>query len=119
MIRRAITTKLHDSARRYPVVTVTGPRQSGKTTLVRAEFSDSAYVSLELPDQRSFALEDPRGFLAQFRGPVVLEEAQRAPELFSYIQSIVDDTDKPGQFILTGSQNFFEPRRTSGDLLLA
>ncbi|MBP1598560.1 MAG: ATPase protein [Acidobacteria bacterium] len=106
MIRRAITSKLHDSARSYPVVTVTGPRQSGKTTLVRAEFSAYDYVSLELPDQRSFALEDPRGFLAQFRGPVVLDEAQRAPELFSYIQSIVDEAGKPGQFILTGSQNF-------------
>jgi predicted AAA+ superfamily ATPase len=66
-----------------------GHAKSGKTTLVRAEFSNYAYASLELPDQRSFALEDPRGFLAQFRGPVVLDEAQRAPELFSYIQSVV------------------------------
>ena len=106
MIRRALARKLRQAARAFPVVTLTGPRQSGKTTLVRSEFKSHAYVSLELPDQRAFALEDPRGFLAQFRGPVVLDEAQRAPELFSYIQGLVDERDRPGQFILTGSQNF-------------
>lgn len=106
MIKRTLSKRLREAAATFPVVTVTGPRQSGKTTLVRAEFRDYAYVSLELPDQRSFALEDPRGFLSQFRGPVVLDEAQRAPELFSYIQSAVDERDQPGQFILTGSHNF-------------
>ena len=106
MIQRTLSRKLREAAKDFPVVTVTGPRQSGKTTLVRAEFSNYAYASLELPDQRSFALEDPRGFLAQFRGPVVLDEVQRAPELFSYIQSVVDEKDAPGQFILTGSHNF-------------
>jgi len=89
------------------VLTVTGPRQSGKTTLVRSVFKDHAYQSLELPDQRRFALEDPRGFLGQFKGPVVLDEIQRAPELFSYIQVSVDEhPDWTGHFILTGSQNF-------------
>jgi predicted AAA+ superfamily ATPase len=106
MIRRHLEQKLRRAAREFPVVTVTGPRQSGKTTLVRAAFPDSAYVSLELPDQRAFALEDPRGFLAQFDRPVVLDEAQRAPELFSYIQVRVDERDRAGQFILTGSHNF-------------
>jgi len=106
MIQRTLASKLHDTVAKFPVVTVTGPRQSGKTTLVRNEFKDFAYVSLELPDQRSFALEDPRGFLAQFHGPAILDEAQRAPELFSYIQAIVDERGRSGQFILTGSHNF-------------
>ena len=106
MIRRILEHKLRQAATRFPVVTVTGPRQSGKTTLVRHTFNHHAYASLELPDQRAFALEDPRGFLAQFNGPVVLDEAQRAPELFSYLQALVDERDQPGQFILSGSQNF-------------
>jgi predicted AAA+ superfamily ATPase len=106
MIKRTLAKALHRAAEQYPVVTVTGPRQSGKTTLVRAELESYDYVSLEAPDVRSFALEDPRGFLTQFEGPAVLDEAQRAPELFSYIQGIVDERDQPGQFILTGSQNF-------------
>lgn len=89
-----------------PFVTVLGPRQSGKTTLVRSLFGDYDYVSLETPDSRDFALEDPRGFLNQFSGGVVLDEVQRAPDLLSYIQDIVDARDEPGQFVLTGSQNF-------------
>lgn len=107
MIRRTLEKRLRDAAAQYPIVTVTGPRQSGKTTLVRAVFSNHDYVSLELPDQRSFALEDPRGFLNQFDGPVILDEVQRAPELFSYIQVFADEfRDIKGKFILTGSQNF-------------
>lgn len=107
MIKRTLEKKLKDAASQFPVVTVTGPRQSGKTTLVKAVFKHYDYVSLELPDQRSFALEDPLGFLNQFEGPVVLDEIQRAPDLFSYIQVTVDNRrDKTGQFILTGSQNF-------------
>lgn len=106
MIPRTLAARLREAIARFPVVTVTGPRQSGKTTLVRTELSDYAYVSLELPDQRAFALHDPRGFLAQFDDPVILDEAQRAPELFSYIQTVVDEADRPGQFVLTGSHNF-------------
>jgi len=107
MIKRILATKLKALATQFPVVTVTGPRQSGKTTLVRAVFKDYDYLSLELPDQRNFALEDPRGFLGQFDGPVILDEVQRTPELFSYIQVIVDEnSDQMGRFILTGSQNF-------------
>lgn len=106
MINRTLAEKLKESAAKYPVVTVTGPRQSGKTTLVRSEFKGYHYVSLELPDERSFALEDPRGFLSQFDGPVILDEVQRVPDLFSYIQVLSDERDRPGQFILTGSQNF-------------
>lgn len=107
MIERTLATKLKEAAGQFPVVTVTGPRQSGKTTLVKAVFKDYEYLSLELPDQRNFALEDPRGFLGQFEGPVILDEIQRAPDLFSYIQVLVDEhRDWTGRFILTGSQNF-------------
>jgi uncharacterized protein len=107
MIKRTLATQLRKAATQFPVVTVTGPRQSGKTTLVKAVFDGYAYLSLELPDQRRFALEDPRGFLSQFDGPVILDEVQRAPDLFSYVQVLVDErADWMGRFIMTGSQNF-------------
>ncbi len=106
MIPRLLKEKLITAATQYPVVTLTGPRQSGKTTLVRAVFADHQYISLEDPEQRKFALDDPRGFLAQFKSNVILDEVQRAPDLFSYIQVLVDAEDRPGRFILTGSQNF-------------
>jgi hypothetical protein len=105
MIPRTLTTTLRLRATQYPVITLTGPRQSGKTTLVRATFPDHAYRTLEDPDQRSFALEDPRGFLRQFPGGAVLDEVQRAPDLLSYVQGLVDADPTPGRFILTGSQN--------------
>lgn len=91
---------------KYPIITVTGPRQSGKTTLLRAAFPDYQYVSLETPDIRSFALSDPRGFLEQYSEYVIFDEIQRAPELFSYLQTIVDNSRIMGQFILSGSHNF-------------
>ena len=106
MIPRALEPALKDVARQYPVVTLTGPRQSGKTTLVRETFPDHAYASLEEPDVREYALADPRGFLGQFADRVILDEVQRAPDLFSYIQGIVDREDVPGRYILSGSQNF-------------
>lgn len=90
----------------YPVVTLTGPRQSGKTTLARAAFADHRYVSLEPIDQRRFAQEDPRGFLSGIKGPAILDEIQQVPELLSYLQSAVDEDPAPGRFILTGSHNF-------------
>ncbi len=116
MIPRTLATRLRRAATRYPLVTLTGPRQSGKTTLARAAFPNYAYVSLELPDQRAFALEDPRGFLAQFDRPAVLDEVQRAPDLFSYLQVLVDERNRPGQFILTGSHNFLLMERVSQSL---
>ena len=116
MIKRTLSTTLRKTARSYPVVTVTGPRQSGKTTLVRSVFRHHSYASLEDPDLRDFALEDPRGFLNQFVGPVILDEIQRTPELFSYIQGIVDNDASPGQYVLTGSQNFLLLRSISQSL---
>ena len=90
----------------FKVVAVTGPRQSGKTTLVKYVFPDKPYVSLENPDNRQFSIDDPRGFLSQFSEGAVFDEIQRSPGLFSYLQEIVDNNPAPGQFILTGSNNF-------------
>jgi predicted AAA+ superfamily ATPase len=106
MVERELSKKVLQFAKQYPVVTITGPRQSGKTTLCKMLFPDRAYVSLEDPEQREFAQKDPRGFLSRFRDQVILDEIQRVPDLLSYIQVIVDETNNPGQFIITGSQNF-------------
>ena len=91
---------------KYPILTITGPRQSGKTTLCREVFSDLNYVSLESPDQREFAIRDPRGFLGRLEGGAILDEIQRVPELVSYIQEVVDESRRNGVFVLTGSQQF-------------
>ncbi|MCX8086662.1 MAG: ATP-binding protein [Rhodocyclaceae bacterium] len=106
MIPRELAAFLSQSAERYPVVTLTGPRQSGKTTLCRHLFAGKPYLSLEAPDIRRFAIEDPRGFLAELPEGAILDEIQRAPELPSYLQVLVDDDPRPGRFILTGSQQF-------------
>lgn len=90
----------------FPVVTITGPRQSGKTTLAKAVFSNKPYLSLEDPDVRHMALDDPRAFLGRLPDGAVLDEVQRAPELFSYLQSRVDADGRMGLFLLTGSQQF-------------
>lgn len=103
--QRDLEPTLKDCAERYPIITLTGPRQSGKTTLCRAVFDQHTYVSLEAADTRTFAQEDPRGFLAQFDGGVILDEFHRAPDLAGYLQGIVDTDPQPGQFVLTGSQN--------------
>lgn len=106
MIQRTMEPTLREAAGRMPVVAVTGPRQSGKTTLCRACFPDHAYVSLEPLDTRAFAISDPRGFLAQHAGPAIFDEVQRAPDLLSYLQAEVDRDPTPGRFVLTGSQHF-------------
>jgi len=103
--RQALPTLL-DRASRSPILTVTGPRQSGKTTLCRAAFPDKPYASLETPSVQRDALEDPEAFLARFPDGAILDEAQRAPVLFSYLQGIVDEDPKPGRWVLTGSQHF-------------
>lgn len=106
LLPRDATAALRRLARGFPVVAVTGPRQSGKTTLVRATFPGKAYVSLEDPDERALALADPRAFLGRFARGAILDEVQRAPELFSYLQTRVDERRTAGQFVLTGSQQF-------------
>ena len=106
MFARALAPTLKRLATQYPVVSLTGPRQSGKTTLARTVFPKYRYVSLEDPEQREFATRDPKGFLGSHPGGVILDEAQRAPRLFSYIQTLVDLEGKAGRFILTGSQQF-------------
>ena len=117
MIKRHLQPVLEDSARWSPVISLTGPRQSGKTTLAQATFGQAHYVSLEDPAQRNLALEDARGFLSQFGSDqVILDEAQRVPDLFSYIQGIVDDSNISGQYILTGSQNFLLLEKISQSL---
>ena len=115
MIERTLTTKMISLAQKFQVVTLTGPRQSGKTTLVRAAFSSLPYVSLEEPDIRQIALTDPRGFLSNYPAGAILDEIQNTPELFSYIQRIVDE-NRQVQFILTGSSNFLLMEKISQTL---
>ena len=106
-----------DAAKRFPVVTLTGPRQSGKTTLARTTFPAKTYVSLEAPDTREAATTDPRRFLAGFPQGAILDEVQRAPDLLSYLQVLVDEEpDARGRWILTGSQNFALLARVSQSL---
>lgn len=106
VIERLIQPRLRDLFQHYPLVTVTGPRQSGKTTLCRTAFPDFAYVNLESPDQREFASQDPRGFLRRYPEQVILDEIQRVPELLSYLQVHADEQRRNGLFVLTGSQQF-------------
>jgi len=106
LVDRTIEAVIRTLAASYPVVTVTGPRQSGKTTLCRKVFPHKPYANLEAPDTRQFAVEDPRGFLAQYPDGAVLDEIQRTPDLVSYLQPLVDEDPRDGRYILTGSQQF-------------
>jgi uncharacterized protein len=105
MIDRDLASTLLRAAGQFPAVTLTGPRQSGKSTLCRWLFPGKPYANLEAPDIRSFAADDPRAFLAQFPDGAILDEVQRTPELPSYLQGLIDDDPTPGRWILTGSQN--------------
>ena len=106
MIDRDQAPRLEQAARNAPAITLTGPRQSGKTTLCRSVFPDHPYVSLEATDVRSFATDDPRAFLAQYPRGAIIDEVQRAPDLPSYLQGLIDADPAPGRWILTGSQHF-------------
>jgi len=105
MIKRKIENTIRKLIENYPVITLTGPRQSGKTTLLRSIFKDLPYVNLESPDVRQLAYDDPKGFLNNYPNGAVLDEVQKVPDLFSYIQVMVDD-NKDLRFILSGSHNF-------------
>ncbi len=105
MIKRDMQKKLLYLSKKFPVITLTGPRQSGKTTLVKNSFPEKKYVSLEDPDNKAFATDDPRDFLRTYENAII-DESQKVPDLFSYIQTKVDEDNIPGQYILTGSQDF-------------
>lgn len=116
MIPRQITSILKDRLKKFPVLSLTGPRQSGKTTLLRTEFGDYKYYNLERIDHRELILNDPIGFLHSQGPKVIFDEAQNIPELFSYIQVVSDERGTPGQYILSGSQSFLLNDRISQSL---
>lgn len=116
MIPREAEKELKLLANQFKAVAVTGPRQSGKTTLVRMVFPDKPYANLENPDLRMYAIQDPRGFLSDYPNGAILDEVQRAPELFSYLQQILDEKNGTGIFILTGSNNFLLQNNISQSL---
>lgn len=106
MVDRFLQHKLNALMKKFPVVTLTGPRQSGKSTLLKSAFPKYRYVSLEDPDMRSLATEDPKGFLATYPDKTIIDEIQRVPSLFSYLQTHIDNTGKEGMYLLAGSHNF-------------
>jgi predicted AAA+ superfamily ATPase len=116
MIQRELSQLLRDMASKMPIISITGPRQSGKTTLARLTFPDYEYVNLENPDTLEAAVSDPRLFLSQFQSGVIIDEAQRYPDLFSYIQTASDEANRPGKYILTGSLNFLLLEKISQSL---
>ncbi len=116
MIARLLAEQLVAAAEKMPVVAVTGPRQSGKSTLVKAYFPTHTYRNLEDIEQRQFALSDPKGFLRDAGEQVIIDEVQYAPDLLSYIQLIADSENRPGQFIISGSQNLLLMQSVSQSL---
>lgn len=115
-IPRHMAPKLKALAKKFPIISLMGPRQAGKSTLVKNSFPNHKYLSLENPDTREFALSDPRGFLSGLEKGAILDEVQRTPDLFSYLQDIVDTHGTMGNFILTGSQNFLVQEKITQSL---
>lgn len=116
MKEREAKAVLVELSKQFKSVAVVGPRQSGKTTLVKTTFPDLPYVNLENPDTRTFALEDPRGFLSQYNEGAIFDEAQRVPEIFSFLQEVLDSSKLTGRFIITGSNNFLLQQNISQSL---
>ena len=116
LFERELSNELTNMAKSYPIITITGPRQSGKTTLSRNSFPEKPYVNLESPDIRSYAEKDPRGFLGQYQNGAILDEIQKVPDLLSYIQVITDEKQQKGMFILTGSENLLLSNKISQSL---
>jgi predicted AAA+ superfamily ATPase len=116
MIPRQLHTKAQQLLSKFPIVAITGPRQSGKTTFAQALRPDYTYVNLEIPDERQFAREDPKGFLNNYQDGVIIDEVQYVPELFSYLQAVTDQRKKNGEYLLTGSQNFLLSHHISQSL---
>ncbi len=116
MVSRDLAKIVVGMAEKMPIVSITGPRQSGKTTLSKACFPDYEYVNLESPETRLAAQEDPKAFLRNHKKGLIIDEAQRMPDLFSYLQVLSDESGKPGEFILTGSQNFILQQTISQSL---
>ena len=116
MIQREAQNKLVQLSKTFKAIAVIGPRQSGKTTLVKATFPDKPYFSLENPDTRNYAIEDPRGFLQNLPNGAILDEVQRTPLLFSYLQEILDNNTQKGMFVLTGSNDFLLQENISQSL---
>jgi predicted AAA+ superfamily ATPase len=116
MVNRILSDAIRSQAHFFPVISIGGPRQSGKTTLAKHCFPDHDYINLESPDLRLFAQTDPRSFLKNHRAGVIIDEAQYVPELFSYLQAEVDERQRTGEFVLAGSQNFLLAERISQSL---
>lgn len=113
---RTIKKEMDIYLTKYPILVLTGPRQSGKTTFLKNQFPTYKYINLENIDNRNYALNDPNGFLAEYDKFVIFDEVQRAPELFSYLQTKVDEDKIMGQYILSGSQNFHLMRNITQSL---
>jgi predicted AAA+ superfamily ATPase len=116
MIQRIAEKEIRSISRQFRALAIVGPRQSGKTTLVRKIFPTKPYVSLEDPDTKQMAIDDPRHFLSLYKNGAIIDEAQRVPALFSYLQGILDNTKKNSLFVLTGSNNFLLQENISQSL---
>ncbi len=116
MIKRILGEQIKRMATKMPIISITGPRQSGKTTLAKQCFPEYDYVNLESPDVFATAKSDPRLFLSQHKKGLIIDEVQLMPEMFSYLQTVSDENNKPGEFILTGSQNFLLSEKISQSL---
>ncbi|MBK9255888.1 MAG: ATP-binding protein [Saprospiraceae bacterium] len=116
LIKRRLSEHIKNAATYYPVISVAGPRQAGKSTMLKQVFPDYDYISLEDPDMYAFASSDARGFFDKYKEGVIIDEAQKVPELFSFMQSIVDNKRSPGRFVLSGSQNYLMHRNITQSL---